>query len=79
MTHAAAPAPDPSRTGREVWTYVDREDPHNSGWWQLARITRWDDGRVTVETNTRGSVISTQVTIPAEAVAGLIAAVDALR
>jgi hypothetical protein len=64
-------AADPSRIGREVWKHVDRDDPHNSGWWQLARLTRWDDGRVTLETNTRGSVISTEITLPPEAVAAL--------
>lgn len=64
---------DTSRIGREVWTHVERADD-GSGWWQLVRLTRWDDGRVTLETNTRGSVISTEVTLPPAAVAALLAA-----
>lgn len=66
---------DPSRTGRELWRYVEHADD-GSGWWQLARLTRWDDGRMTLETNTRSSVVPTEVTLDAEAVAALL---EALR
>lgn len=72
---ADALAVPPERTGREVWKHVDQDDPHNSGWWQLARLTRWDDGRVTLETNTRGSVVPTEITLPPAAVAALLDAV----
>jgi hypothetical protein len=53
-----------------AWQHVEHADD-GSGWWQLARLTRWDDGRVTLETNTRSSVVSTEVTLDAEAVAAL--------
>lgn len=64
-------SPDPSRVGRRVWHHVDRNDPHNSGWWQTADLIRWDDGRVTLETNTRGSVVSTIIVLDAESLARL--------
>lgn len=71
-------SPDPSRAGHELWHYVDRDDPHGSGWWQLARLTRWDDGRVELETNTRGSVVPTTITLDDEAIAKLREALDGL-
>jgi hypothetical protein len=52
---------------RIAWQHVDRTDPHDSGWWVLARLIVDDDGSVIVETNTRGSVVSTEVPLDAEA------------
>lgn len=62
---------DPSRIGTEVWQCIDRTDPLNSGWWQVARLIRWNDGRVTLETNTRGSTVPTEIPLDADAVARL--------
>lgn len=58
-------------SGRIVWQHVDRTDPHASGWWVLARLIIEDDGRVLLETNTRGSVVSTEVPLDEAAVARL--------
>lgn len=61
---------------RIVWQYVDRTDPHDSGWWVLARLFVRDDGALMIETNTRGSVVSTEVVLDADAAAKLREAVD---
>jgi hypothetical protein len=58
-------------TDRVAWQHVDRTDPHDSGWWVLARLIVRDDGSAMIETNTRGSVISTEVELPPEALAAL--------
>jgi hypothetical protein len=57
---------------RVAWQHVDRTDPHDSGWWVLARLIIRDDGSAMIETNTRASVVSTEVNFPPEAL-------DALR
>lgn len=67
-----------SHIGRVLWHHVAHADD-GSGYWELVRLIRWDDGRVMVETNTRGSVVSTQVTLTPKTVVGLIEAVEALR
>lgn len=65
-------------SGRIAWQYVDRTDPHDSGWWVLARLIVGDDGRVMIETNTRGSVVSTEVPLDDEAVRKLAGALAEL-
>lgn len=65
-------------SGRIVWQHVDRTDPHKSGWWVLARLIVEDDGRVLLETNTRSSVVSTEVPVTPDALAALRFALDAL-
>lgn len=50
-----------------LWQHANRDDPHDSGWWVAAWLIREDDGTLVVETNTRGSVVSTQVPLPPEA------------
>jgi hypothetical protein len=55
---------------RIVWQHVDHADD-GSGWWVLARLIVRDDGSVQLETNTRASVVSTQVELTEEAVAKL--------
>jgi hypothetical protein len=55
-------------TDRVVWQHVDRSaDTDGSGWWVLARLIVRDDGTAQIETNTRSSVVSTQVELPPEA------------
>lgn len=54
-------------SARVAWQHVDYTDPHASGWWVLARLIVGDDGRVMIETNTRGSVVSTEVPLDDEA------------
>jgi hypothetical protein len=56
---------------RVAWQHVDRTDAHDSGWWVLARLILRDDGSGMIETNTRGSVVSTEVELPAEVVVAL--------
>lgn len=54
-----------------LWQHVNWDDPHDSGWWMSVRLIREDDGSLVVETNTRGSVVSTEVPIPRDAAEGL--------
>jgi hypothetical protein len=58
-------------TDRVVWQHVDRSDPHNSGWWVLARLIVRDDGSAMIETNTRSSIVSTEVELPPDVFASL--------
>lgn len=58
-------------TAAVLWQHVNRDDPHNSGWWVLARLIRGEDGSCLIETNTRGSVVSTEVPLPEDALEGL--------
>lgn len=54
-----------------LWQYIDRDDPHNSGWWQMVRLTRWDDGTVELEVDTRGSVVPITIKLPPDTVQAL--------
>jgi hypothetical protein len=46
----------------EIWRHY-QDDPHDSGWWQIVRLLRRDDGRLEIETNTRSSVVPTTIVL----------------